>query len=253
MPSTSRVLIVPAAGAGSRLGGRIPKLLVPVAGIPMIDRIIDLYRDHIDDAVLVVNPACVDDVRRHIDAGDGKVPFHYVEQASPTGMLDAILLAAREVDKAGSESIWITWCDQVAVRPATIDALSSATVARPQTAIVMPTSTREHPYIHLERDGARRITRVLQRREGDAMPATGESDIGVFALSRAAYTDLLPRYAREVEVGGATRERNFLPFIPWVARAHEVLTFPCTDPMEAVGVNTPEELKQVEEYLRRPA
>jgi hypothetical protein len=77
----------------------------------------------------------------------------------------------------------------------------------------------------------------------------------LFALSAGAYAELLPRYAREVEIGGATGERNFLPFIPWVARDHEVATFPCTNPMEAIGVNTPEELKAVEAYLiqGRPA
>jgi GTP:adenosylcobinamide-phosphate guanylyltransferase len=29
-----------------------------------------------------------------------------------------------------------------------------------------------------------------------------------------------------------------------------VTTFPCEHPMEAVGINTPEELAAVEEYLR---
>jgi hypothetical protein len=131
----------------------------------------------------------------------------------------------------------------------TIEKLSTATADAAHAAVVMPTALRERPYIHFERDAAGRITRVRHRREGDPMPAQGESDIGLFALSRGAYDELLPRYAREVEIGGATGERNFLPFIPWVAREHEVVTFPCTSPMEAVGVNTPEELRLVEKYL----
>ncbi len=90
---------------------------------------------------------------------------------------------------------------------------------------------------------------MLHRREGDAMPETGESDIGLFALSRAAYVDVLPAYAREVSPGSATGERNFLPFIAWVSQRHDVVTFAATDDMEAVGVNTPEELRAVERYL----
>lgn len=81
------------------------------------------------------------------------------------------------------------------------------------------------------------------------MPDVGEGDIGLFALSPHAYDELLPQYATRVDVGRATGERNFLPFIPWVAREQEVVTFPCTDLMEAIGVNTPEELEVVEEYL----
>ncbi len=51
------ILIVPAAGAGSRLQTSTPKFLVPVNGRPMIDRLIDLYRPHVSRIVLVVNPA----------------------------------------------------------------------------------------------------------------------------------------------------------------------------------------------------
>ena len=86
------------------------------------------------------------------------------------------------------------------------------------------------------------------------MPRTGESDMGLFALSRQTYFDRLPAYTREVELGRATGERNFLPFIPWLARTETVTTFPAEDPMEAVGVNTPLELDTVERYLlsRKP-
>jgi bifunctional UDP-N-acetylglucosamine pyrophosphorylase/glucosamine-1-phosphate N-acetyltransferase len=248
----SRLLVVPAAGLGSRLGARVPKLLVTVAGVPMIDRILDLYRQHVTRVVIVVNPGFSADVRRHLASHRSGTAIDCIEQARPTGMLDAILLASPVAHRTAPASIWITWCDQVAVQSSTIEMLSLHTAQAPHPAIVMPTVIRDHPYIHFERDAASRITRVLHRREGDQMPEQGESDMGVFGLSPLAFNELLPQYAREVEVGGATGERNFLPFIPWVARAHDVVTFPCTNPMEAVGVNTREELRMVEEYLRLP-
>ena len=253
MTTLSRVLIVPAAGLGSRLGANVPKLFVPVAGVPMIDRILDLYADRVSHVALVVNPTFSLAVRRHLDSCSRPVAIDCIEQRRPTGMLDAILLALDSVRRNSPASVWITWCDQVAVQGLTVDKLSAATSRPPHPAIVMPTVFRDSPYIHFERDGSGRIMRVLQRREGDPMPAQGESDIGLFALSPLACNELLPRYAAEVEAGGGTGERNFLPFIPWVARGHEVVTFSCSHPMEAVGVNTPEELKAVEEYLQRPA
>ena len=82
------------------------------------------------------------------------------------------------------------------------------------------------------------------------MPAEGESDMGLFSLSRQAFERDLRAYARELTRGAATGERNFLPFIPWLAARDTVVTFPCTDPMEAVGVNTPDELQAVETWLR---
>jgi bifunctional UDP-N-acetylglucosamine pyrophosphorylase/glucosamine-1-phosphate N-acetyltransferase len=246
MPA-SRLLVVPAAGLGSRLGATMPKLLVPVAGVPMIDRILNLYRRWAAHVVVVVNPSSVHDVEQHLEARRERLRIDVIEQPAPTGMLDAILLAVPAArDAAG---VWITWCDQVAVHPRTVERLAAHTGEGSRAPFVMPTVRRANPYIHFARDNDGRITQVLHRREGDAMPGEGESDMGLFAMSSSVFSQCLPRFARDVEVGHATRERNFLPFIPWLARTQPVVTFPCEDPMEAVGVNTPEELGLVEKYL----
>jgi bifunctional UDP-N-acetylglucosamine pyrophosphorylase/glucosamine-1-phosphate N-acetyltransferase len=247
----TRLLVIPAAGPGSRLGASVPKVLVPVGGVPMLDRLLALYRSSVDRVVVVAGPSFDDEVRRHAAGSADRDRIDCLVQPSPTGMLDAILLAAPIVEWHRPSHVWVTWCDQVAVHPRTIERLAALTGGPRPDGLVMPTVTRADPYIHFERDGAGRITRVLHRREGDTMPSTGESDMGLFAMSAAAYRDRLPAYAREAAIGRATGERNFLPFIPWLARTDRVTTFPCEDPMEAVGVNTPEELAAIEEYLRR--
>ena len=244
---TSRVLIVPAAGLGTRLGADRPKLLVEVGGIPMIDRLLGLFASAVDRAVVVVHPSFEREVRAHLDRPP--VPVTTVVQHLPTGMLDAIMLAESAVRNAAPDEVWISWCDQVAIHPVTIHRLAELTSGHPDAAVVMPTVSRPIPYIHLQRDGTGRIVEILHRREGDAMPDEGESDMGLFALPRASFSELLPRFAREVGLGTTTGERNFLPFIVWAGAGHEVVTFPSVDDMEAVGVNTPEELKAVEDYL----
>lgn len=246
----SRLLIVPAAGLGTRLGANRPKLLVPVAGIPMIDRLLALFAAVVDRAVVVVHPSFESEVRQHFaGSGRSRVSITTVVQPQPTGMLDAIMLAEPAVRGVEPDEVWITWCDQVAIHPATIRRLAELTSACPDAALVMPTVSRRAPYVHLHRDGTGRIVEIRHRREGDTMPETGESDMGLFAVSRATFTELLPRYAREVAVGTATGERNFLPFIAWANASQEIVTFPASDEMEAVGVNTPEELRVVESYL----
>src|SRR4029077_3832418 len=117
--------------------------------------------------------------------------------------------------------------------------------------IVMPVAFRKHPYIHLERDTQSRIVRVLHRREGDTMPDVGESDAGLFSLSRDAFLVRLPAYAVSLEKGTTTCERNLLPFIPWISAVGDVVVFPCVEEIESVGINTPEELKDVEIQLAR--
>jgi bifunctional UDP-N-acetylglucosamine pyrophosphorylase/glucosamine-1-phosphate N-acetyltransferase len=247
---TRRVLVIPAAGAGSRLGEGVAKLLVPVAGVPMIDRLRQLYAETVAEIVLIVHPSFAARVRQHVSGWS--LPVSCAVQERPTGMLDAIMLAGEAVRAARPDSVWITWCDQVAVHPATVQRLAECTAVDDASALAMPTVTKRAPYIHLARDAAGRIAQVLHRREGDRMPEVGESDIGLFALSRFAYADLLPHYAAEAAIGVGTGERNFLPFIPWLASAgHQVVTFPAVDDIEAVGVNTPAELELVERYLAR--
>lgn len=236
----SRVLIVPAAGAGSRLGGGVPKILVSVAGRPMIDHVLALYRSFADTVVVVAHPSF---------SAQLTGAFEVVEQHERTGMLDAVLLGADAVRRHGPDEVWITWGDQVGVLRATIERLAGAMASASRPAAALPTVRRADPYIHFERDADGRLSALRQRREGDMMPPVGESDMGLFALRRSAYDRDLPEYAEGVERGRGTGERNFVPFIPWLAERAPVATFPCTDEREAIGINTPEDLRFMEDWL----
>src|SRR5436190_6036428 len=118
---TSRVLIIPAAGIGSRLGAAIPKVLVPVAGMTMLERLLMLYRARVGHVVVVVNPAFEDLVRQQIESGIDGERISCVHQPAPTGTLDAILLARAVARRLDPSSVWVTWCDQVAGHPQTIE------------------------------------------------------------------------------------------------------------------------------------
>ena len=243
-----RVLVVPAAGTGSRLRADVPKLLVPVNGRTLIARLLDLYADAAERAIVVVSPTAVTAVQAALAAPP--LPVDLVVQPRPTGMLDAILLAAPAVAALQPGRVLITWCDQVAITPGTVARVAAAAEARPEPALVLPTCSGAHPYVHLVRDASGRITDVLHRREGDVMPEAGESDAGLFDLSLDAFTTWLPRYAAAPAVGARTGERNFVPFVAWAAGRGVVTTVPCAEPEEAIGINTPDELALLERHLR---
>jgi bifunctional UDP-N-acetylglucosamine pyrophosphorylase/glucosamine-1-phosphate N-acetyltransferase len=82
------------------------------------------------------------------------------------------------------------------------------------------------------------------------LPQRGESDSGLFCLSLEAYAELLPAFAQAAASGTRSGEANFLPFIPWLARRRRVRTFALEHELESVGINTPDDVGQVEEYLR---
>ncbi len=247
-----RALIIPAAGRGSRLGTDIPKALVEVAGQSMLSWLADRYRPFVERIVVVASPSGEESIRTVL-RGVGPLSEVCV-QASPTGMLDAILIAVDALRAAAPETLWITWCDQIGITEATAATLASRDT---EADLVFPTLQVSEPYIHFQRDASGKIVNVLQRREDDAMPAVGEADMGLFSLSSRAGFELLPEFARKLDdAGGRTGERNFLPFIPWLeSRAATVVfsatvTFAGVDPIEPLGVNTPADLARMEAHLR---
>ena len=212
----------------------------------MADHLLTLYATAATQVVLVVSPDAYEAVR-HATAHDRRVTLAVQEE--PTGMLDAVLLATDHVRRAAPRRVLITWCDQLAISPSTVDAVVRACAQQPEPDIVMPVCRGRDPYVHLERDATGRIVRVLHRREGDAMPPEGESDAGVFDLSCSAFIDWLPRYAETPDIGARTGERNFVPFVAWAAARGTVVTIPCSEPEEAIGINTPDDLRVLEAYL----
>lgn len=247
-----RTLVVPAAGRGTRLQSQQPKLLTLVLGRPMIDHVLERHRPFCESAVVVVDPAARAATERYLDS-TARREVTVVEQPHPTGMLDALLAAEAAVGRIGPARVWITWCDQVAISRRTLERLDALDREPAAAALALPTVRASSPYTHFDRDGAGRITGVRQRREGDEMPADGESDAGLFSLSLAAFAENLPRFAAETGPGRRTGERNFLPFVPWLAARTRVATLALDDAIEAVGINTPDELARVERHLRETA
>lgn len=241
-------LIIPAAGSGTRLQSSLPKVLSPVNGRPMLHYIFQAYRDYVSRIVVVVKPSFEKDVQAYVEGQE--IPVEIARQESPTGMLDAILNAKPFLSGWEPDRIWITWCDQIAVHPQTVLNLYEMSRHPKQYDLVFPTVHMNKPYIHLDRNSRGEIMNILHERECDIMPDRGESDMGLFSLSSHAYHNLLESFSKQVMQGATTKERNFLPFIPWVQTHGTMKSFSACHPMEALGVNTPEDLKKMEHYLR---
>src|SRR5262245_65644635 len=106
-------------------------------------------------------------------------------------MLDAILIPQERVRSYQPREVWITWCDQIAVRPSTVRRLAETAQSERDAALVMPTIIRTEPYIHLVRNDSGEVVYIMHRREGERLPERGESDLGLFCLSLEAYVELL--------------------------------------------------------------
>jgi len=238
--------VIPAAGRGTRLGFSHAKILYPLGGRLILDWLLDFLVPNCAALVFVLSPEGAAEVGAALEQ---RIPgrFRVVIQETPTGMGDAVALALPE---ARTPHVAVVWGDQVALRRESVETCMRLHQGPLQPEVTCPTVLRANPYIHFERDTAGRLTGLRQAREGEAMPATGESDTGFFCFEIAALRRLLERLRTESgALGSATREFNLLPAIPLAAKHGVVLTPRVMRLEETVGINTSQDAAAVEAFL----
>lgn len=107
------IAVVLAAGHGTRLDAAVPKPLVTVAGVPVIERILTGLADDGFTDVVVVTGHRADEVERHITGTYPEIRFSRQDHPAGTGHA---LLAAREA--IGDAPFLLSWAD-VIVAPGT--------------------------------------------------------------------------------------------------------------------------------------
>ncbi len=240
-------MVIPAAGRGTRLGLDVPKILVPIlADVTVWDVLRRSSLAVADHVHVIVSPsgeaAFASAARVDIDAGR----VSHSLQPEPLGMGDAVFRAGPVF--SAYDAMIVMWGDQVGVSAATLARVRAALDAATGDVIALPLATTSAPYVHYEVDANGKLSGVLQSREGDAMPAVGEADVGVFGLTTRGLREHYSAYTARGIVGKKTREANFLPFMPFLAqeRSFAVTFLPGISPGEARGINTREDL----EYFR---
>jgi bifunctional UDP-N-acetylglucosamine pyrophosphorylase/glucosamine-1-phosphate N-acetyltransferase len=227
--------IIPAAGRGTRLGFDLPKILYPVAGRTILEWLACLLGPFCARVIVVASPEGAPVISRRLDQllpGQSEV----VVQAEPRGMADAIQAALPQLR---TPHALIVWGDQAALKPESLD-VGARLHENAAPLATVPTVMRDKPYIHFERDFHNRVIRVLQAREGDNMPAKGESDCGVFFFRSIALRRLLAELQHNgAGLGRQTGEFNFLPALPLAARLPGSLLTPrIMTEEESIGVNS---------------
>jgi bifunctional UDP-N-acetylglucosamine pyrophosphorylase/glucosamine-1-phosphate N-acetyltransferase len=234
-------LLIPAAGRGTRLQYDGPKALYPLQGKPLLQIIFEKLNRLISGVSVVINP----DHEAQFKAFEKKssIQIDIAYQNDPTGMGDAILLAEPTIPADKEIDIVILWGDQVSVSPATLlSCLLYHQHIKPDSHITFPTCYMDNPYIHFGRNSNGNVATLLQRREGDDMPATGENDCGLFIVRSTGFFKDLHDFKLNSSKGELTREFNFLPFLTWSSQnGKNVNALPIADSIETRGINTAED------------
>ena len=234
--------VIPAAGRGSRLGIARPKILAPLNAHETIWSVLHAKLAPLVDHIhLVLSP----EGARDFPALPPRVSRSI--QPEPIGMGDAIFGARAAWE--GFDAILIVWGDQVFVSTDTLRrALAALTL--PERQAVLPVTRMADPYVEyvFEADG---LAKVLQSREGDKTSPNGFSDVGTFLLRTQGLTAAWNDYLSKAAPGSRTGEVNFLPFLPFLSgQGWTVTPLEVADPIEARGINTPEDLSFFRDVYR---
>ena len=166
-----------AAGLGTRMRSRNPKVLHPLCGRPMIDYVIEACRDAgARRIVVVLNPA-QPEVAEHIH---GRCEVAY--QAEPLGTGHALLQVPEDV--LGGGELVVLYGDSPLVQPETLEALVKER-RKAGAAVALATvedPTRNDGRVILAADGT--LDRIVEAK--DASPAelaVKEQNVGIYAFA----------------------------------------------------------------------
>ncbi|MDP7112032.1 MAG: NTP transferase domain-containing protein, partial [Myxococcota bacterium] len=120
--SETRCAIVLAAGQGTRMKSSLIKVLHPVAGRPMVRRVVEAARGAGCDPVIVVVGRQGEQVRRSLADVPG---VRFAVQAEQRGTGDAVRCAAPALDRFDGTALLLPG-DVPLIRSATLEALAAA-------------------------------------------------------------------------------------------------------------------------------
>jgi bifunctional UDP-N-acetylglucosamine pyrophosphorylase/glucosamine-1-phosphate N-acetyltransferase len=234
------VVVILAAGQGTRMRSSLPKMLHPVCGLPLVAWPIGAAREAGATKIVVI-----DSPERHLaPVLDGEdIVIAVQERALGTG--DAVRSAMAEVGDA--DTVVILNGDVPLITPKTINALVEAHAAS-GAAGTIATMTLEDPsgYGRVIRAPDGSVERVAETKAaGDASALElhiREVNTGMFAFEggplRAALAEVKPDNAQG---------EHYLPDVLPILREHErsVQAFELDDPREILQINDRHQLSQV--------
>jgi len=245
MSASSLAVVILAAGKGTRMRSKTPKVLHPLAGVTMLQRVVDTARELSDDIIVVTSPDA--DAVRSALADSG---VRFATQVNQRGTGDA-LAAALPALAADVEQVLVLCGDVPLLAAATLERLRGAT---PAEGVSLVTARFPDPtgLGRILRDGEGCISGIVEERDATvAQRRIDEINTGIYLLPRARLETWLGR----LDVGNAQGEYYLTDVVRFAVEAGLLVgSITCNDLVEVTGVNDRAQLVRLErEFSRRSA
>ena len=236
-------VIVLAAGEGKRMKSKKAKVLMPLAGRPLLAHVLATARALLPEAIHVVYGYCGEQV---LAAFDGQSDLRWTLQAERLGTGHAVGEALRNVPDGAQ--VLVLYGDVPLTRVETLERLLQG-----ESNLTMLATRLANPqgYGRVLRDGNGLVRAVVEEKDADeTQRAINLINTGIVAADAAS----LKRWIRSLDRNNAQGEYYLTDIFKRAATENSAAqSVECEDPMEAAGANTPWQLTELEDAYRARA
>ena len=245
MPSAALAIVL-AAGKGTRMRSELPKVLFPVAGRPMAAYVLDALRQGGVERIVVVVGYRADLVQSELAGVPG---VEFVPQIEQLGTGHAVMMC-REALAQHSGPVVVVTGDSPMLQAASVRRLL-AEFARQDAACLVGTVRKDNPtgYGRIVRSGAGDFLGIVEEKDASAeQKAIREINVSTYVFDAA---DLL--WALDQLRADNSQREYYITDCPGIlmAAGKQVLALDVLQPCEALGVNSVDELREVEAEMQR--
>lgn len=239
-------LVIPAAGAGTRLQLSIPKIFTEIADKQSVfDRIISEAGPFFDHVTIILSPDGENFFNERIQVKPDHVNFQIQER--PTGMFDALNIAFEANPNILSDSnVYIQWGDQPFVDNKLYQLLSEDLNMYEAS---IPLIWVKDPYVQFKFD--EEGLSILESREGDYCDMVGFKDMGIFSFDGNKLNNIWDKFKKVDQSGKQTDEKSFLKLIPFFDELYNIHWRIDQPSYKGLGINTPAELDESKSIIKQ--
>jgi UDP-N-acetylglucosamine diphosphorylase/glucosamine-1-phosphate N-acetyltransferase len=238
--------IVLAAGKGTRMKSELPKVLVPVAGRPMVRYVIDALQAAGVQRIIVVVGYRSDLVRAELATAPG---IEFADQTEQLGTGHAVMMCRPQLAEHQGPVIIVAG-DSPMLQSDSVAAVL-AEFNRRGAACLLGTVERSDPagYGRIVRDAAGKFTGIVEEKDATSeQRAIREINVSTYVFAAAELLAALDH----LRADNSQRE-YYITDCPahLLAAGKQVEALPVLKPCEALSINNPEELAAVEQELKK--
>jgi bifunctional N-acetylglucosamine-1-phosphate-uridyltransferase/glucosamine-1-phosphate-acetyltransferase GlmU-like protein len=208
------ITIVPAAGKGSRVNFKIPKILLNIGKKKIIDIIINKIDKVSDKIIFIVKSEHKEKIKNYLNkVYKNKLNYELVIQKKPLGMAHAVYQSKKFIKKY--QKIMVIWGDHIGVAKSTILKVCSMKIKN--NTLILPVVKKKNLYVQFQFN-KNKLIKIKEKREGDECDNIGFSDVGTFVFQSKHFSFFLQKFKSQNILGKVTKEQNFLPFLFFLSK-----------------------------------